>query len=167
MRRVSARRAVENRARRKMLERSHGPERCAWPGGCVREADDADEKVPRGRGGSITDPFNVWPLCREHHDWKHAHPIEAAAMGAFGVRQDSTVSDTTATVSGMVSDTTKHTPRIAVRISPDGIRFADELATETGRSRSDALRALFAVGSAHRPEAVARLASPTPTEETR
>lgn len=43
---------------------------------------DVDEVVPRGvRPGGHLDPSNVQVLCRLHHEWKHAHPQEAAARG--------------------------------------------------------------------------------------
>jgi hypothetical protein len=45
------------------------PERpmCGRPG-CPRLADDLHEPLTRARGGSITDPGNQVPLCREDHD---------------------------------------------------------------------------------------------------
>lgn len=43
---------------------------------------DVDEIVPRGvRPVGHLDPDNVQVLCRAHHEWKHAHPTEAAAVG--------------------------------------------------------------------------------------
>jgi len=48
---------------------------------------DLDEIVPRGRGGSATDPENVQVLCRAHHDWKHAHPEEAERLGLTARRE--------------------------------------------------------------------------------
>lgn len=60
-------------------------------GGCIAPARvpevhcwgplDCDEWRPRGEGGSHLDLDNVQVLCRAHHDWKHAHPIEAAHRG--------------------------------------------------------------------------------------
>jgi 5-methylcytosine-specific restriction endonuclease McrA len=43
---------------------------------------DVDEICPRSAcpGGHL-DVDNCQVLCRGHHDWKHAHPIEAAALG--------------------------------------------------------------------------------------
>lgn len=82
MRRISAKRAAQQRQRRAMLQATlHGPVRCQWPGGCVHEAVDPDERLPRSAGGDPVDRDNVQLLCREHHDWKHAHPLQAAAMG--------------------------------------------------------------------------------------
>ena len=43
---------------------------------------DVDEITPRGvRPGAHLDRAQTQALCREHHDWKHAHPIEAQARG--------------------------------------------------------------------------------------
>lgn len=43
---------------------------------------DVDEITPRGvRPGAHLDRAQTQVLCREHHDWKHAHPIEAQALG--------------------------------------------------------------------------------------
>lgn len=81
---VSASRAGENRTRRAMAD-SLFPERplCTVyelaeqqpdlvPGKvacrCWRWADDLHEPLTRARGGSITDPGNVLPLCRICHD---------------------------------------------------------------------------------------------------
>jgi len=68
LRAVSAKRQAENRLRRKVVVELF-PERpmCAKPG-CVRFADDVHEPLTRARGGSITDPANMAPLCRECHD---------------------------------------------------------------------------------------------------
>lgn len=68
LRTVSVRRARENRQRAAMIAALY-PERphCARPG-CVRMADDIHEPLTRARGGSIVDPQNCIPLCRECHD---------------------------------------------------------------------------------------------------
>ena len=66
---VSAKRRAQNRQRRAMVNR-------LWPDGCppcfvpwcTRLADDLHEALTRARGGSITDPENAFPLCRQHHD---------------------------------------------------------------------------------------------------
>ena len=43
---------------------------------------DADEYDPRAqRPGGHLDPANVQLLCRAHHDWKDAEPVEAARRG--------------------------------------------------------------------------------------
>jgi hypothetical protein len=69
IRRVSRKRARENRERSRLVRELFGPEpvRCAWPR-CPDLADDIHEILPRGRGGSITDP-SIWaPLCRFHNE---------------------------------------------------------------------------------------------------
>ena len=65
---VSGKRLAENRERRAMVKRLY-PERppCGRPG-CPRLADDLHEPLSRARGGSIVDPGNQVPLCRECHD---------------------------------------------------------------------------------------------------
>lgn len=79
MRYASRKRAEQLRLRRAMLRRSHGPEAChrCWQA----EAVDPHELLSRARGGSITDPFNVVPLCRPCHDWVTEHPAEAEEQG--------------------------------------------------------------------------------------
>jgi hypothetical protein len=69
IRQVSARRQREMRERRAMVAAMFGGERpvCVVPD-CGRWADDLHEPLTRARGGSITDPDNAVPLCREHHD---------------------------------------------------------------------------------------------------
>lgn len=42
---------------------------------------DPHEPLTRARGGSITDPDNLMWICRTHHDWLHAHPVEAHEVG--------------------------------------------------------------------------------------
>jgi hypothetical protein len=147
----------------------HGPVRCQFPGGCTETACDADERLPRGRGGSITDPGNLLLLCRAHHDWKHAHPHAAAEMGIFdsakpGLARPSTLSDTSVSVIP-VSDAPNHSPRLSIRISPAGLALADQLAAEAGMRRSDAVRALFAVGSRHRADVLAYMRSRRPADD--
>jgi hypothetical protein len=64
----SARQAGRYRQRRAMLQVLYPePPQCVVPS-CGRLADDAHEPLTRARGGSITDPSNVAPLCRPHHD---------------------------------------------------------------------------------------------------
>lgn len=64
----SKKRAAEQRRRRKVLARDHGPQRCQYPPGCADAACDAHEVQTRARGGSISDPGNIVLLCRRHHD---------------------------------------------------------------------------------------------------
>ena len=81
MRRVSNKRQRLNRIRRKNLVMAFGHEpMCVFPG-CSRRADDAHEILSRARGGSITDPANIAPLCRSHHDYITTNPLVAEAMG--------------------------------------------------------------------------------------
>ena len=91
MRRVSKKRAAENRKRRGTILAHYGQHpRCfgcqplAELGivtGCNGWADDAHEILSRARGGSITDPDNVIPLGRRCHDYVTTHPREAEAAG--------------------------------------------------------------------------------------
>jgi hypothetical protein len=69
MRAQSLKRQREQAARKRMLRARYGDEQppCAVTG-CLRPADDAHEALTRARGGSITDPGNVFPVCRYHHD---------------------------------------------------------------------------------------------------
>jgi hypothetical protein len=52
-----------------------------WVPGCGRWADDAHELLSRARGGSIVDPDNIRPVCRDHHDWITGNPKAAEAAG--------------------------------------------------------------------------------------
>lgn len=64
----SKKRQAENRIRRTVVRATFGDQpTCAAPG-CTRPADDVHEPLTRARGGSITDPTNMAPLCRPHHD---------------------------------------------------------------------------------------------------
>lgn len=146
-----------------MLRRTtHGPVRCAWPGGCVNEAVDPDEILSRARGGSISDPANVWLLCRTHHDWKHAHPAQAKAVGLYP-SADPLPRRVRHAYDQRVPTPDTHSPKVALRLSATGIAYADQLAGETGQSRSAVLRAMFSVATAHRDETIAYLASKEPT----
>ena len=75
----SAKRKVEQRERSKMLRQTYGTSpQCAR---CSNYADDGHELLSRARGGSITDPANVTPLCRSCHSWVTRNPTAAAAEG--------------------------------------------------------------------------------------
>lgn len=75
----SAKRKIEQRERTKMLRQTYGTSPlCAR---CPNYADDGHELLSRGRGGSITDPANVVPLCRTCHTWVTRNPTAAAAEG--------------------------------------------------------------------------------------
>lgn len=81
IRRVSAKRQAENRQRRKVMDAAFGDApQCVRPG-CNRYADDVHEPLTRGRGGSITDPNNMAPLCRTHHDEVQKGPGWAYDLG--------------------------------------------------------------------------------------
>lgn len=53
---------------------------CQFPD-CTKPSDDVHEILTRGRGGSIVDRDNLIPLCRAHHEWVTAHPVEAEELG--------------------------------------------------------------------------------------
>lgn len=65
---VSKKRQREMRERRAVIQALY-PDRplCSVPW-CVRWADDIHETLTRGRGGSITDPDIMAPVCRACHD---------------------------------------------------------------------------------------------------
>ena len=82
---VSLKRQWENRERQAMADRRwpdrrDGTVMCGVPC-CPQRASDLHEPKFRSRLGSITDPENAIPVCREHHDWIHAHPLEAHELG--------------------------------------------------------------------------------------
>jgi hypothetical protein len=65
---VSDKRKAENRVRRQVVLATFGRNpMCAVPD-CTEPADDVHEPLTRARGGSITDPSNMVPICRSHHD---------------------------------------------------------------------------------------------------
>lgn len=68
LRPVSAKRAVENRQRRKVAHATFGRNPLCHRPGCTAPAVDCHEPLTRARGGSITDPNNMVPLCRPCHD---------------------------------------------------------------------------------------------------
>ncbi len=77
---VSKKRARENRERRQVVEAM--AEGDPWCRKCREElAVDPHEVLSRARGGSITDPENIVPLCRTCHRWVTEHPIQAQAEG--------------------------------------------------------------------------------------
>lgn len=78
---VSARRRAENRERSKVAHATFGDAPlCAVPG-CGRLADDVHEPLTRARGGSITDPSNMVPLCRACHGVVQLGPQWAYDLG--------------------------------------------------------------------------------------
>jgi hypothetical protein len=156
IRAVSTARAREHRRRVERLRATlHGPARCQWLAGCVREAVDAHELLSRARGGSIDpDSGNVVLLCREHHNWVTWHPAEAGAMGLSLSRLP--VSDRTATVE-RVSDTHEHTPRLSVRLAESGLAHIDGVAAQSGTTRTVVVRAMLATAAAHPREVAAKI----------
>lgn len=81
LRPMSARRRAENRERREIAHATLGDAPlCAVPG-CGRFADDVHEPLTRARGGSITDPNNMVPLCRGCHDSVQLGPQWAYDLG--------------------------------------------------------------------------------------
>lgn len=95
MRSISKKRAKVLRERKKLTDamKREGPVMCQFYEAVGRPlaeissmpgcgyADDLHEIRSRARGGSITDPANLVPLCREHHDWVTTHPLEAEKEG--------------------------------------------------------------------------------------
>ena len=82
---VSVKRARENRERRAMADRRwpdrrEGTVMCYIPG-CPLPADDLNEILPRGRGGSITDEENTIPTCRGHNEELTGSPAWAYRLG--------------------------------------------------------------------------------------
>lgn len=82
LRPVSKKRQAENRERRTVVHATFGDApTCAVPG-CGRLADDVHEPLTRARGGSITDPSNMAPLCRPcHTEITDQQPAWAYALG--------------------------------------------------------------------------------------
>lgn len=81
LRAQSKKRKAENRERRKVAHATFGTDPvCARPG-CSRWADDCHEPLTRARGGSITDPENMAPLCRSCHDELNDEPQWAYDIG--------------------------------------------------------------------------------------
>ena len=50
-------------------------------GHCSFLADDMHEVLPRGRGGSPTDPENIKLVCRNCHTWIGVNPTTATKLG--------------------------------------------------------------------------------------
>lgn len=64
----SDKRKKENRVRKKVAYATFGRNPVCSRKGCNKPARDCHEPLTRGRGGSITDPANMAPLCRTCHD---------------------------------------------------------------------------------------------------
>jgi len=81
IRRVSKKRAAENRLRKKILVHVRETQTwCSKCGAATRELD-AHELLSRARGGSIVDLDNIVLLCRPCHDYVTNHPRKAAEEG--------------------------------------------------------------------------------------
>lgn len=163
LRRQSAKRAREQKQRRELAGRHHGPQRCQFPTGCADEAVDQDERLTRGRGGSAVDPDNIVLLCRWHHDWKHGHPLEARAMGLMPNSWDQGPirvlheGGKPANVP-VVSNTANHSPAICFRTSKEGIDWIDKMArTDPELTRTDVVKACLVLGSQQEEKVLARL----------
>ena len=105
---VSKRRAAKLRERKKMIAamKREGPVMCGFPNDqpiyksslgvvfrvfpCGEYADDLHEPGKRSQGADPSNADSVIPLCREHHDWTHQHPREAAALGLLDSRKEGT-----------------------------------------------------------------------------
>ena len=67
-------------ADRRWPDRRDGTVMCYVPG-CPLPADDLNEILPRGRGGSITDEENTIPTCRGHNEELTKSPAWAYRLG--------------------------------------------------------------------------------------
>jgi hypothetical protein len=78
---MSSRRKAENKVRRAVALATFGRNpRCARPG-CTSMARDVHEPLTRARGGSITDPANMVPLCGPCHSEIQQGPDWAYDLG--------------------------------------------------------------------------------------
>ncbi|TDD97576.1 HNH endonuclease signature motif containing protein [Actinomadura rubrisoli] len=78
---VSVKRRAENRERHKVVHATFGDAPLCRAPGCGRLADDIHEPLTRGRGGSVTDPSNMVPLCRTCHGLVQLGPPWAYEFG--------------------------------------------------------------------------------------
>ncbi len=90
IRRESAKRAHGRAARRKCLaivrKRSGGRCEAQVAPGCTYVATDGHERLTRAAGGSITDPDNVYHICRMCHRFIHDHRKAAERYGLLTSR---------------------------------------------------------------------------------
>jgi hypothetical protein len=77
----STKRAAENRLRKKVAHAAFGTDPLCSRPGCTAWAEDCHEPLTRARGGSITDPANMAPLCRPHHNELGSEPAWAYEIG--------------------------------------------------------------------------------------
>lgn len=86
LRSMSRMKALERDARRRCMEIVVRRDRICRAAGIVRDIGcngplDGHEPLPRSRGGDPTDPEQVILVCRQHHDWIHAHPEASYGYG--------------------------------------------------------------------------------------
>jgi hypothetical protein len=90
-RKVSKKRAKENRVRTKVVKEVMSSRFRCEAGvliasvdsehRCSGEVHDVHEPLTRARGGSITDANNMVVVCRWCHNWIHARPSLASSVG--------------------------------------------------------------------------------------
>ena len=105
LRQMSRKRSKQQRLRRVMVQEELGKRELCEAGVIIRQwrlatygqeyanrlnvyahrcnglAIELHEPLTRARGGSILDPANTVAICRPCHDWVHAHPTAATAVG--------------------------------------------------------------------------------------
>lgn len=81
LRAQSKKRQAENRVRKQVAYATFGTDPLCYRPGCNQPAWDCHEPLTRGRGGSITDPENMAPLCRGCHDELEDEPPWAYDIG--------------------------------------------------------------------------------------
>lgn len=89
LRAVSAKRARQQRERRKVLAQMLDEHDGVCPRCFSARVVDGHELKTRAQGGSITDQNNIVLVCRRCHDWVHQHPTEAAEQGWLVMRKAS------------------------------------------------------------------------------
>lgn len=83
---MSARRAEEAGDRRLVVGAALARDRGCRGRGLIPDhvcagGEDVHEVLARSQGGDPLDLDGVVVLCRSAHDWTHAHPVEAEALG--------------------------------------------------------------------------------------
>lgn len=81
LRSQSKKRQKENRERKQVAHATFGTDPVCVRPGCGQWAWDCHEPLTRARGGSITDPENMAPLCRSCHDELNDEPAWAYDIG--------------------------------------------------------------------------------------
>ena len=80
LRPMSAKRAAQQRERRKALQSFAPNPMCRMPS-CSKPAEDGHEPGMRSRGANPADVNEIVPVCRACHDWIHANPKAATEIG--------------------------------------------------------------------------------------